>query len=104
MPKDLTNWRIFLPDTDSETTVEYIQVFHTHTDNKETTLNFRATLVGYNDEWKSVIETSRIVNFRSDGEISYFTTFSGSLYRASNKDFLGFYRRTPDGDVKISFI
>ena len=102
MAKKITNWKIKIPTTsDREAEESFMRAFLDHYDEKETTVNFNANLVGYCEDWGDVIETSRIVSFMGNETCVYFTTQSGSLYVADRGDFDGFFCRTGFGDKRV---
>ncbi len=102
MTKKITDWKIKIPTTSDRNTEEsFMRAFLDHYDEKETTVNFNANLVGYNEDWGDVIETSRIISFIGNETCVYFTTFTGSVYVASRDDFNGFFCRTGFGDKRV---
>lgn len=102
MAKKVDNWRIFIKTTTNEQE-EQRQVKAIHDCIKGNVLDpdFSMTLVGYSAEWGNVIETSTIVQMSGTKGSVHFKTYSGSIYTADPKDFLGVFCHTVHGDLKV---
>lgn len=99
--KKIEKWTIMIPySSDPETTEEYKNVFICNLGGMVTTPKIHMHIVAYCDEWKTLIETTKVVKFRCSNTHAYFTTYSGSLYVGRLDDFKGFRRRTPDNELE----
>ena len=102
MAKKVENWRIFIETTTNEQEEQrQIEAINHCLDGGTLIPDFDMTLVGYNEDWGNVIETSSIVQMSKTENGVHFKTYSGSIYDANPKEFLGIYCRTVRGELKI---
>ena len=102
MAKKIDNWRIFIKTTtDDKEEQRQVKAIHDYIKGGVHNPDFKMTLVGYSAEWGNVIETSTIVLMSSTKSGVHFKTYSGSVYTANPKDFLGIFRHTVHGDMRV---